>query len=96
MTRTAMRPRPIQPKTGTHLYQAVAERIEGLIEGGTLSPGARIPSVRRFARQLGVSITTVLEAYRRLEDEGLIEARPQSGYYVRSRPDALPPPALSC
>ncbi len=95
MTRTGKSARPLEKKTGAPLYQAVAERVEGLIEGGTLSPGARIPSVRRFARQLGVSVTTVLEAYRRLEDEGLIEARPQSGYYVRTRPDALPPPELS-
>ena len=95
MSRTPHASRPLEQKKGAPLYQAVAERVEGLIEGGTLSPGARIPSVRRFAGQLGVSVTTVLEAYRRLEDEGLIEARPQSGYYVRTRPDALPPPEVS-
>jgi DNA-binding transcriptional MocR family regulator len=37
-------------------------------------------------------VTTVLEAYRRLEDRGLIEARPQSGYYVRRTPDPAPAP----
>jgi DNA-binding transcriptional MocR family regulator len=77
----------------TTLYQEVAARIEGLIEGGTLRPGDRVPSVRRLASQLGVSISTVLEAYRLLEDQRLIEARPKSGYYVRRRRAELPSPA---
>jgi DNA-binding transcriptional MocR family regulator len=74
------------------LYQQVASRVERLIEGGTLSPGARIPSVRRLSRQLSVSISTVLEAYRLLEDRRLIEARPQSGYYVRAAQKPAPRP----
>src|SRR5207249_10996110 len=64
------------------LYESVAERISHLIERGTLSAGARVPSVRRLSQQFQVSITTVMEAYRLLEDRGWIEARPQSGYYV--------------
>src|SRR5687767_7277949 len=52
---------------------------------GTLRAGERVPSVRRLSRQQGVSVSTVLQAYQRLEDIGLIEARPQSGYYVRRR-----------
>ena len=55
--------------------------------------GQRILSVRRASEQFGVSVTTVLEAYRRLEDRGVIEARPQSGYYVRRAPDPPPAPA---
>ena len=55
-----------------------------LIDSGTFSPGDRIPSVRSLNRQMRVSIATVMEAYRLLEDRGLIECRPQSGYYVLS------------
>src|SRR2546425_12056109 len=66
-------------------YQSVAARISQLIEHGTFLPGSRIPSVRILSRQLEVSITTVMEAYRVLEDQGLVEARPQSGYFVRAR-----------
>jgi DNA-binding transcriptional MocR family regulator len=65
------------------LYDQTADHVAGLIGKGTLRTGQRVPSVRRLSQQLGVSVTTVLEAYRRLEDRGLIEARPQSGYYVR-------------
>jgi DNA-binding transcriptional MocR family regulator len=80
------------------LYQKVADEIGALITAGTLRAGERVPSVRRLSRQQGVSVSTVLQAYQRLEDIGLIEARPQSGYYVRRRraeveePEASRPP----
>lgn len=67
------------------LYQEVADRMARLIEEGTFRVGDRIPSVRGLHRDWGVSITTAMEAYRQLENRGLIEARPQSGYYVRPR-----------
>ena len=38
-----------------------------------------------------VSINTIMEAYARLENKGMVEARPQSGYYVRMRPAIAPP-----
>jgi DNA-binding transcriptional MocR family regulator len=63
----------------------VADKVTHLIEAGTLGPGQKIPSVRKLSRQLKVSISTVLQAYRLLEDGGRIEAKPQSGYYVRAR-----------
>ncbi|MGL5081496.1 MAG: PLP-dependent aminotransferase family protein [Microcoleaceae cyanobacterium] len=69
-----------------NLYEQVAQRVQGLIEEGTLQPGDRIPSVRKMHQQMNVSISTVLEAYRVLEDRGLIGARPQSGYYVKPLP----------
>lgn len=65
------------------LYEQTANRISTLLERGTLRPGDRIPSVRRLSRDTGVSQATVLQAYGVLERRGLIEARPQSGYYVR-------------
>lgn len=73
------------------LYEQVAERVARLIEQGTLSPGERIPSVRNLHKQLGVSLPTVLSAYLLLENRGLIEVRPQSGYYVKARLQELPP-----
>jgi DNA-binding transcriptional MocR family regulator len=72
-------------------YEQVADRITQLIHVGTLRPGDRIPSVRRISRQEGVSISTALQAYFLLEDRGLIEARPQSGFYVRLHSRRLPP-----
>ncbi|MBI5575279.1 MAG: PLP-dependent aminotransferase family protein [Deltaproteobacteria bacterium] len=73
------------------LYEEVAARIGGLIEQGTYLPGDRIPSIRELSRRMNVSINTIMEAYANLENMGVVEARPQSGYYVRSR---LPEPAV--
>src|SRR5215813_7215193 len=82
---------------GDHsLYQQVALRISELIEHGTLRPGERVPSVRRCSEQQNVSIATVTQAYRLLESRGIIEARPQSGYYVRAQRWTPPPePSLT-
>ena len=66
-------------------YEEISRQIRELISSGTLRPGERIPSVRRFSQQRSVSISTVLQAYRVLESEGVIEARPQSGYFVRPK-----------
>lgn len=65
-------------------YEEVAARVGAMIENGTYRPGERVPSIRGLSRQLRVSINTVLQSYAHLENVGLIEARPQSGYYVRS------------
>src|SRR6266850_4180246 len=73
------------------LYKQVALRISELIEHGTLRPGERVPSVRRCSEQQNVSIATVMQAYRLLESRGVIEARPQSGYYVRAQRWTPPP-----
>ena len=72
-------------------YEQLITFIKGLIDGGDLAPGARLPSVREISLQRRISISTVLQAYRRLEDQGLIEARPQSGFYVgRKAASSLP------
>jgi DNA-binding transcriptional MocR family regulator len=67
------------------LYVAVADKLEKLISAGTLRPGERIPSVRRTCAQRSVSLTTAVQAYLLLENRGLIEARPKSGFFVRSQ-----------
>ena len=77
------------------LYESVANDISALIHSGTLGHGERVPSVRRMSRQRRVSISTVLQAYHMLENRGLIEARPQSGYYVRAPLRPVAEPAIS-
>ncbi len=67
------------------LYEQVADKIEKLIRSGAIRAGDKIPSVRRAGVQHGVSITTAVQAYLTLEDRGLIEARPKSGFFVSSR-----------
>jgi DNA-binding transcriptional MocR family regulator len=64
------------------LYEEVSNKIKKMIANGTYRPGERIPSIRVLSRQMRVSVNTVMEAYSRLENLEMIEARPQSGYYV--------------
>lgn len=73
------------------LYEQVAQKLKEQITSGVYRQGERVPSVRRLSDQLAVSVSTVVEAYRRLESQGVIEARPQSGYYVRARLWQPPP-----
>ncbi|MBR0566109.1 PLP-dependent aminotransferase family protein [Azoarcus sp. L1K30] len=65
------------------LYENLAFEIEKHIADGVLRVGDRLPSVRSTCRSQRLSPSTVLKAYYLLESRGLIEARPQSGYYVR-------------
>jgi DNA-binding transcriptional MocR family regulator len=76
---------PGQTQNNPFLYEQIACEMAELIRQGTFPAGERIPSVRQLSRQHKISISTALQAYRLLEDQGLIEARPQSGYYVRER-----------
>src|ERR1700722_10311902 len=70
---------------GPPLYEQVAEKIEKLIRSGAMRAGDRIPSVRRASAQHGVSVPTAVQAYLALENRGLIEARPKSGFFVRAQ-----------
>lgn len=65
-------------------YQVIARQLGDKLRLGLLGNEDRLPSVRTLSRELRVSINTIQQAYYCLESEGLIEARPQSGYYVRS------------
>src|SRR5271165_4087999 len=74
--------------TSEPLYRRLADEVQGLIEKRSLRAGQRLPSVRVAARQRQIGLGTVIQAYVVLENRGYIEARPKSGYYVRSRPPA--------
>lgn len=74
------------------LYERVARLVESQISSGTLRTNERIPSVRAMSRTAKVSVSTVVQAYVHLENIGLIEARPQSGFYVRAPEPRLPEP----
>lgn len=61
----------------------VADRIESLIVKETFKVGDKLLSVRALSKEQGISLSTAFQAYYHLESKGLIEARPQSGYYVK-------------
>ncbi|MBH1963379.1 MAG: PLP-dependent aminotransferase family protein [Comamonadaceae bacterium] len=76
-------------------YEQLASDIAESIANGTLPLGARLPSVRQTCSSRGVSPSTVFQAYYLLEDRGLIQARPRSGYFVASSASTVPEPESS-
>jgi DNA-binding transcriptional MocR family regulator len=87
------RPARVAP---AYRYEATARFITDLVDNGTLIPGTRAPSLRQITKQRGVSLSTALQAYRALEDRGILQARPQSGFYVaKGAPVLLETPAIS-
>ncbi len=69
----------------TYLYQKLAARLVEQITSGLYGPGERLPGIRRFSAQHRVSNATSVAVYQKLQDEGYIEARSRSGFYVRLR-----------
>jgi GntR family transcriptional regulator/MocR family aminotransferase len=70
----------------TTLYREIADDLRRAIASGKLPRGARLPSSRALARQLGVSRNSVLAAYDTLAAEGIIVGRTGSGTVVRRAP----------
>jgi DNA-binding transcriptional MocR family regulator len=72
------------------LYLQIAGGLEKMISDEILKIGDKLPSVRVFSNEYGVSMGTAFQAYYHLEAKGLIEARPKSGYYVRFNMRRMP------
>ncbi|WP_122314781.1 PLP-dependent aminotransferase family protein [Pseudomonas cichorii] len=76
------------------LYVNLAELLGSRIENGFYRPGDRLPSVRALSLEHGVSLSTVQQAYRVLEDSGLAAPKPKSGYFVTANREAPALPAV--
>lgn len=69
-------------KTPLALYEVIYWHYRNLIENSVYRKGEALPSVRSEALSRGVNPTTVLRAYRRLEEEGYLVTIPKKGIYV--------------
>ncbi len=74
---------PLMKTASATLAEQLCDRFAQRIRTRLLAPGARLPSVRQCAVQQGVSPSTVVAAYDQLLAQGLVEARPHRGFYVR-------------
>lgn len=80
---------PVVMGTATEpVYLRVLEDLRSRIRSGVLEPGARVPSRNAIITNYGVGETAAKHALAVLLAEGLIEARPGSGCYVRKAPAA--------
>ena len=75
---------PIDRQAVKPVYLQIRDRFSRLIKSGILKTGERLPSIRSLAKSIQVNKLTVIEAYNVLEADGLIHARPGSGYFVNS------------
>ena len=75
--------RQIDPRSSIPLYVQIADRIRIAVATGDMQPGGALPSVRHLASQLRVNPATVVQAYRELEEVGVVESRQGAGTFVR-------------
>lgn len=64
------------------MYRQLAAQLRERIVSGELAEGYRLPPERELAARLGVNRTTVLQAYQRLKDEGLVASKVGKGTFV--------------
>ena len=83
----------IEPVKRSRIYEHIVEQIRALIHEGRWAPGDQIPPERELAERFQVSRTSVREALRALEMQGVIESRQGGGTFVRTADtEALVPP----
>lgn len=64
------------------IYQQISSQIKKAIISEELDEGSALPSIRKLAAELQVSVITTKRAYEDLEHEGLLESVPGKGFYV--------------
>lgn len=79
----------------TPLVSQLSQQLRDAIRLGRIPAGARLPSSRSLAEQLGIGRNTVVNAYEALTIEGLVESRASSGFFAaRDLPGAAPQPVF--
>ncbi len=76
----------LERKNGVPLYRQIIDQVNDWVKAGDLAPGAVMPSVRTLAKDLGVGVKTVRQAYDELTASGVLDAKTGSGTYVPDRP----------
>jgi GntR family transcriptional regulator len=72
----------LDPRLPTPLYAQISDRVRVAVASGELAVGDALPSVRVLAAKLRVNPATVVQAYRDLEQEGLVEMRQGAGSFI--------------
>ncbi|MDU1442381.1 MAG: GntR family transcriptional regulator [Clostridium cochlearium] len=67
------------------IYQQIVNQIKNLILSEKLKEGEILPSIRKLAKELSISVITTKRAYDELEKEGFIETTPGKGSFVASQ-----------
>ncbi len=79
----------LDPASATPLWRQLEESIRQLVGSGAWAPGSAVPSVRVLAAELIVNPATVVRAYQRLVDLGILVVRRGEGTFVAAKPPVL-------
>lgn len=71
------------------IYEQIKEQVKAQIFSGALQEGEKLPSLRRLAADLKISVLTTTRAYNELEAEGYISSQQGKGFFVMSSSSAL-------
>jgi GntR family transcriptional regulator len=77
-------PFSVDPRSGVPIYLQLIEQVKRLVAVGALVAGEQLPTAKQLALDLTINANTVSRAYRDLERDGVIEAIPGRGSFVRS------------
>jgi GntR family transcriptional regulator len=72
----------LDPRSGLATYLQLTQQVKQALRLGTLRPGDQLPTAREVVAKLAINPNTVLKAYRELQREGLVAARPGQGTFV--------------
>jgi GntR family transcriptional regulator len=72
----------LEGRSGVSPYQQIVQQVRNALRLGLLREGDQLPTVKDVVGQLAINPNTVLKAYRELEHEGLVSARPGRGTFV--------------
>ena len=72
----------LDSRSGVSPYLQIVQQVRQALRVGMLQKGDQLPTVKEVVGQLAINPNTVLKAYRELEHEGLVSARPGRGTFV--------------
>ena len=75
----------LSQNSGIPIYQQIADSFKTDILTGKFQQGEYLPSIRKLAKDLRISVITTMKAYEILEAEGLVTAAQGKGYYVNAQ-----------
>ena len=78
----------IDSRSATPPFEQIRVQVRDAVTSGELAAGAKLPTVRALAAELGLAVNTVARTYRELEVDGVIETRGRAGSFVAPHGDA--------
>jgi GntR family transcriptional regulator len=72
----------LDPSSGVATYLQLVQQVRQALRVGILKPGDQLPTAQQVVARLAINPNTVLKAYRDLERDGLVRARPGQGTFV--------------